>query len=306
MSNLRPLVRSALNNFITSQDGYHSKVDVLRVIEEEAMLMKETQYTIDMLDSDPMEQLSSVKNQIDRLKRLIQVRSCTRTRTTNDYCKIDAVVTFEKCNNLQLTFRYERKRRQEEDGRISKAGFHIRYSIEMSVNHRQRENLIVVEVWTANNWPSIEKAVCINKMMEGGDENENENDDEEWEDIEEGDDGTVAIEESTIKNNSPQKQGTIAKRQKLNDSQETNSSENNHLPKDGDTDDDSDEPDSYLAHLDPDVLHEFLELAGLQSKRDEMHDGVAFFMMMTFPFYEQEWDLVGYLIEEIFGDDEEE
>ena len=306
MSNIRSLVRSALHNFLESQDGYHSKVDVLRVIEEEAMLMKETQYTIDMLDSDPMEQFSCVKNQIDRLKRLIQVRSCSRIRTTNDYCRIDAVVTFEKCDNLQLTFRYERKRRQDEDGRVSKAGFHIRYSIEMSVNHRQRENLIVVEVWTANNWPSIEKAVCINKMMEGGDENENENDDEEWEDIEEGDDGTVAIEESTIKNNSPQKQGTIAKRQKLNDSQETNSSENNHLPKDGDTDDDSDEPDSYLAHLDPDVLHEFLELAGLQSKRDEMHDGVAFFMMMTFPFYEQEWDLVGYLIEEVFGDDEEE
>ena len=141
MSNLRPLVRSALNNFITSQDGYHSKVDVLRVIEEEAMLMKETQYTIDMLDSDPMEQLSSVKNQIDRLKRLIQVRSCTRTRTTNDYCKIDAVVTFEKCNNLQLTFRYERKRRQDEDGRISKAGFHIRYSIEMSVS------TVTVHLW---------------------------------------------------------------------------------------------------------------------------------------------------------------
>ena len=36
-----------------------------------------------------------------------------------------------------------------------------------------------------------------------------------------------------------------------------------------------------------------------------MHEGTAFFILMTFPFYEHEWDLVGYLLEETFGDDEE-
>jgi hypothetical protein len=292
-------VRSIIKNVLESQDGYHSKVDVLRAIEEEAMLMKETQYTVDMIDSDPMEQFSRVRPQIEHLKRSLQVRSCSRVRVTNNYCKIDAVVGFEQSdNNLQLTFRYERKRRLDEDGRTSTAGFHIRYSIEMSINHQQRENLVVVEVWTDNNWPSIQKAVCVNEMMQGA----ANDDDDGWEDIEENENGGVTVQEPTMKNSEESSQTANAKRQRLNEIQETGE---NGLPTD-DTDGDGGEVDSYLAHLDPDVLHDFLELAGIKSKSDEMHEATAFFLLMTFPFYEQEWDLVGFLLDEIFGDDEEE
>jgi hypothetical protein len=299
MSNIRPEVRSIIKNVLESQDGYHSKVDVLRAIEEEAMLMKETQYTVDMIDSDPMEQFSRVRPQIEHLKRSLQVRSCSRVRVTNNYCKIDAVVGFEQSdNNLQLTFRYERKRRLDEDGRTSTAGFHIRYSIEMSINHQQRENLVVVEVWTDNNWPSIQKAVCVNAMMQGA----ANDDDDGWEDIEEDENGGVTVQEPTMKNSEESSQTANAKRQRLNEIQETGE---NGLPTD-DTDGDGGEVDSYLAHLDPDVLHDFLELAGIKSKSDEMHEATAFFLLMTFPFYEQEWDLVGFLLDEIFGDDEEE
>lgn len=300
MSSIRHEVRAIISNMVDSQDGYHSKVDVLRVIEEEALLMKETQHTIDMLDSDPMEQFSRVKPQIERLKTILQVRSCSRIRATNNYCRIDAVVGFKQTDNLELTFRYERKRRQEEDGRISKDGFHIRYSIEMSVNHQQRENLIVVEVWAASNWPSIQKAVCINEMLQG----EN-SEDGGWEDIDEDDDdqdqkGTITQDETIRQHQSEDSPHANSKRQRLNESnnQETNE---NVVP----TEETGDEPDSYLAHLDPDVLHEFLELAGIHSN-NEMHEGTAFFLLMTFPFYEHEWDLVGYLLEEIFGDGEEE
>ena len=297
MSNIRPKVCSIINSVLELQDGYNSKVDVLRVIEEEAMLMKETAHIIDMLDSDPMEQFSRVKTQIEGLKKIVQVKSCSRIRTTNDYCRVDAVVGFEQSDNLQLTFRYERKRRHDENGSISKAGFHIRYSIEMSINHQQRENIVVVEVWAANNWPSILKAVCINQMLEGAND-----DDDGWEDIEKDDQG-VGVLEPTIAD-FKEKPQTNAKRQRLNDSQET--TENVIPTDDADTDNDRDEPDSYLVHLDPDILHEFLKLTGIQSKTNEMHEGTAFFLLMTFPFYEQEWDLVGYLLEEIFGDGEEE
>jgi len=338
MSNIRPLVHSTLYNILESQDGYHSKVDVLRVIEEEAMLMKETQYIIDMFDADPFDQFSQVKPQIERLKTLIQVKSCSRTRTTNDYCKIDAVVTFAEkkcdssttttCNSLQLTFRYERKRRRRrqnaEDGSsssVSKNGVHIRYSIEMAVNHQQRENLIVVEVWADNNLPSIEKAICVNQMLHGDDDNGNDSENDKWDDIERNNEGNT-LKESIIKNpnaskeigesSSLQKNGSKRKRQKLDGShEETAKSGKNSLSKDGDSNSDtnheSNEPDSYLAYLNPDVLHDFLELSGLLSKNPEkMHDGTAFFLLMTFPFYDQEWDLVDHLLEGIFGDDEEE
>jgi len=158
----------------------------------------------------------------------------------------------------------------------------------MSVNYQQRENLIVVEAWAANNWPSIQKAVCINRLMEDADE------DGGWEDIEEDEEGNIAVEEPTIRNVEENTEMN-AKRQKLNDSKDDESA----LPSNK-IESDDDEPDSYLAYLNPDVLHEFLNLSGIQS--DEMHEGTAFFLLMTFPFYEQEWDLVGYLLEEVFGD----
>ena len=262
--------------------------------------MRKSQETMDVFDLDPFGQFEGVELQIEHLKRIIRVKSSSQIRTGNDYCRFDAVVGFEKCNNLELTFRYERKRRLDEDGRTSKSGFHIRYSIEMSVNHQQRENLVVEEVWAANNWPSIKKAVCVNQMMD--DHGENDDGDGGWEDIEEEEDGKGAVVETpTIqKNGSKAKEETNAKRQKLSDNKGIDKTND---PTESDSGEDSDEPDSYVAYLDPEILETFLELTGIKS--DEMHEATAFFLLMTFPFYEQEWDLVGYLLEEIFGDDDE-
>ena len=290
MSNIRHQVRDILANVVDAQDGYHSKVDVLRVIEEEAMLLKETRFVNDMLDSDPMEQFTKVQPQIDRLKNIIIVKSCTRIRVTNDYCRIDAVLGFQQTDNLELTFRYERKRRKDEDGRISKEGFHIRYSIEMAVNHQQRENLLVVEVWAANNWPSIQKAVCVNEMMAQADDQQDDNEDGGWEDIDE-----EEAPEPTIRESDEGSSQSNKKRPRLGTEEGPPA---NH-------EDEADEPDSYLAHLDPDILQDFLALTGIQTKNDDMHEGTAFFLLMTFPFYEQEWDLVGFVLEEIFGNGEE-
>ncbi len=295
MSNIRHQVRDILANVLDAQDGYHSKVDVLRVIQEEAMLMKETQFVNDMLDSDPMEQFTKVKPQIDRLKKMLLVKSCTRIRVTNDYCRIDAVLGFQQTDNLELTFRYERKRRKDEDGRVSKEGFHIRYSIEMAVNHQQRENLLVVEVWAANNWPSIQKAVCINEMMVQAADQQDEDKDGGWEDIDEDNEG--AAETTIIRESDEGSSESKAKRPRLGTEEG---------PPANDEADENDDPDSYLAHLDPDILDDFLALTGIQTKNDDMHEGTAFFLLMTFPFYEQEWDLVGFVLEEIFGAGEEE
>ena len=308
MSNIRSQVRDILKSVLDAQDGENTRIDVLRVMEEEAMLMKETQYVADMLDSDPMEQFSNVKPQIARLKKILRVQSCNRVRVTNDYCKIDAVLGFHQTDNLELTFRYERKRRQEEDGRLSKKGFHIRYSIEMSINHQQRENLLVVEVWTPNDWPSIEKAVCINEMMERAAAAQEEDEEGGWEDIDEDEDegNEVTIVDTKDGDSS---QESSKKRPRLNSSQEETTDDNDGLsPATDEEDDDNDEnePDSYIAHLDPDVLHEFLTFTKIQTKNDDMNEGTAFFLLMTFPFYEHEWDLIGFVLEEIFGGEDDE
>jgi hypothetical protein len=309
MSNLRPQVRSALTSFLTSQDGYHLKTDVLRVIEEEARLMKETERVFDALDTDEMEQLGGIARQISHLKQQLRVSSYDKVRALDGYTRIEAVVDIEwKQNLMQLTFKYERKRRM--DGQ----GAHVRYSIEYSANRQQRENLLVVEVWSPQDRPSSGRAICINQSLDHlNDEGE---DDEEagWEDIDDNNDDDVeavtgktkkiattpkAIEDSSA----PERPNQASKRQKLCDDNDVQGTKPGNLPcKNEDEDESTTDHDEYLAYLDPDLLHEFLKMANLQP----MDEGTAFFFLMTFPFYDHEWDLVGFLLDEIFGGDEDD
>lgn len=61
--------------------------------------------------------------------------------------------------------------------------------------------------------------------------------------------------------------------------------------------------DRFAAYLDPDVLANLLEWTQLG-----MDEYTTFFFLMTFPFYEHEWDLVGFALDSVFGEamDEDE
>jgi hypothetical protein len=287
MSNLGPLVQKALLNFVESQDGHHTASDVLRVIEEEANLMKETQDICDTLDSDPMEQLEEARPQVERLKKIMKVTSCSRVRTGDDYCHIHATVMFEKCDHMQLTFKYERKKRP--DG----PGCHVWYSIELSMNYGPRENLMIVQVWAPSNVPSLETAVEAVLKDDGEEE-------DEWEDIDE--------EEKSTKNGGnngsrtpPTSSPKTSKKQKVNTPPVDKGAKDSAQSA---TEEDSEEPtcDTYMTYLDPDMLDAFLQCA----KITPMNEGTAFFLLMTFPYYEQEWDLVGYVLDTIFSDGDED
>ena len=54
--------------------------------------------------------------------------------------------------------------------------------------------------------------------------------------------------------------------------------------------------------MDPEVLETFLESTKLTS----LNEATAFFLLMTLPFYEHEWDIVGYVLDTVFGGEEEE
>jgi hypothetical protein len=68
-------------------------------------------------------------------------------------------------------------------------------------------------------------------------------------------------------------------------------------PSSATTDNDAPECDGFVAHMDPDALGRFLEWSGL----GKMDEATAFFLLMSFPFYEHEWDLVGYILDGVFG-----
>ena len=61
------------------------------------------------------------------------------------------------------------------------------------------------------------------------------------------------------------------------------------------------ESDRYAAYMDPDTLDDLLTWTQLG-----MNEYTAFFFLMTFPFYEHEWDLVGFVLDTVFGEGIEE
>jgi hypothetical protein len=285
MSNLRPQVRAAIQNFLQSQEDHHTAVDVLRVIEEEANLMKETQDVHDVLDSDPMEEFQEIRPKVERLKKLMQVTSCSRVRAGFDHSAIYAVVRLEKCQNLQLTFKYERKPWKE-----SPKGCHVFYSIELSHNYGEREQLLEVQVWAPAGVPSGEPAVCVQQALFGGQEDDDDDEEDGSSDIDENENAPVVVSDDA-----PSDTPTAKKKQKTSDSPPAS---------DSNVDDDEKEEthDSYVAQMDPNVLHNFMESAGLQP----MTEATAFFLLMSFPYYEHEWDLIGYVLDQVFGGDSDD
>ena len=84
-------------------------------------------------------------------------------------------------------------------------------------------------------------------------------------------------------------------------------------------DDDDDIVDRYAAGMDPDVVSVLIaHLTSLNNdhattttiKDDDEHehnydDVTIFFWLMTFPFYEHEWDLIGFLLQAVFDNDDD-
>ena len=79
------------------------------------------------------------------------------------------------------------------------------------------------------------------------------------------------------------------------------SEENNTDDIDAISSSDDNAPDQFAAYCDPDVLEKFLKWSGL--KLDAQN---VIFLLMTFPYYEHEWDIFGFLLDCVFGGDEDQ
>lgn len=261
--------------------------------------MKETEDTRNMFETDPFEAFEKIKSQIRRFQSMIQVASCSRVRT-RQYVSNDAVVTIGNGNDLQLTFRYEQKPRQ------GTKGTHIWYSIEMAQNsYSERKNLLVVQVWSPGDAPCTDNpAVCINdKMMEGELE---ENEDDLWSDIDEDEEADSeangkTTEQDTSSSN-PINDPNPTKRAKLSENPGAASQSQGNNEDKEEAEEEEENCDSYMAFMDPELLHSFLAV----TKLGPMDEDAAFFLLMTFPFYEHEWDLVGFVLSEVFGSEADE
>lgn len=252
--------------------------------------MKETEDTRGMFETDPFEAFEPIKSQIRRFQSMIQLTSCRRVRT-RQYVSNDAIVTIDNASGLQLTFRYEQKPRQ------GTKGTQIWYSIEMAPNsYSERQNLLVVQVWSPGDAPCTDNpAVCINDQMMEEDE---ENEDDLWSDIDE--DEEIQNETTGITNTSSVNainDQNPTKRAKLNE----NSGAETQTEGADEAEEEEENCDKYMAFMDPELLHAFLGA----TKLGPMDEDTAFFVLMTFPFYEHEWDLIGFVLSEVFGSEED-
>lgn len=284
MSDLVSSVQEALTQYVQSKQETHVPIDVWRMIRDQAALQYERQKIVDALTADPMGGIQHPLK-VRRLCRLLQVIECHRVVTHEGLSTIQAVVQITKDEQMeksvdqhvQLWFNYERRSIEQSTG--PQEGTHIKYSIDISKDCDQRHRLLVVECWAAGNAPSMEQAV----PMDGWEDMETDDEEDDMDGIKaEGAMEGVKQEETDNKVNIKKDEGIAAS--------------------DDNKDEEEDLADRYAAYIDPDVLQLLKEWSGL----DDMEEGPLFFLLMTFPYWEHEWDLVGFVLDAVFGEEEDD
>jgi len=298
-SELTNQVRAAITNFVASKttDDEHVAIDILRAIKEETSNLMERQLVVDTFVSDPLkiyEGDMQFKKQVERIMKLMNVISCSRCSTKDCYSTIEAVIEIRKdskCfgvnNSVRLTFLFQRvklldgsvpteaenkekiKNSNTHMGQIANPT-HITYSIDYSKDHGQKKPLIVVEVYAKTDHQSVKDAI----PMDVPDDNS--------EDL----DGVGKGEEL----------GNDSNLNVVEDDTSMTSFTQPLCNHDDSDDNDNDDRDRYQAYADPDNIEDFLTYTGLNLNAEN-----SVFFLMTFPFYEHEWDILGFLLNSVFG-----
>jgi hypothetical protein len=152
----------------------------------------------------------------------------------------------------------------------------VQYSIDFSIDNGPKLPLLWVQVFAFGTRPSHLQAKFVG-------EHQDDEDDDGWEDMDENENEVVIQQQ--------QQEQQQSKRVKTDETDKSSAVEQQQT--------DDDECDKFDAGVDADVLKSFLDTSGLGSIQEDK----AFFLLMSFPFHEQEWDLVGYLLEAVFGYD---
>jgi hypothetical protein len=281
-------VRSAIGNFVkyqTEEEG-HIAIDVLRAIKDEAILQMERQMIIDTFDTDPLKFFqddAGLKMQIERLKPQIQVISCSRVTTLSGVSTIEAVVELSKgsfmstsvSECIRMTFSFKRLKVDtiseiEEGSQCNDAN----YTQKGGGRKQDIPTHITYDIDFNVDHGENKRMISIEVYAPNDHPSvlpaiplNMEETMEEYDD-----DGNIIAKENS------------------HDETEMSISSNNEGV-----------VDRYAAYADPDNIQEFLTMTGL-----ELNDENSLFFLMTWPFYEHEWDLFGFLLDSVFGADEDE
>eukprot|EP00977_Amphora_coffeiformis_P004982 scaffold1060_cov196-Amphora_coffeaeformis.AAC.14 len=286
-------VRDKLQEAINSTDGEYTVEDLMRSFAQEATLMYKTDEVIRTLESDPYEHLDEIKSSVKRLCQLLKVTQFEKVLTKTGHCHITATVAIRPdgkmskagvANYVELFFEYERDGTHNPGESTS-----VWYSIDVARDDGPREKILWVKVFAAGSVPSTLPAKNMDEDEEDGWEDINEDEDEE-------------NESSTEQVESKLKKARIQKYKSQDDKME----EDEVVEDDKDGEEATQTEDRFTAGIDPDALEQFLRW----TQPAQMQDATAFFLLMSFPFYEMEFDITGFILDAVFGaeddDDEQE
>jgi hypothetical protein len=283
--------------------------DLLRMYHDQISRMVITEKVHSALISDPFQHLKeNIPDEImSNIVDCIHVVSHHSVTTMDGYVRTEAIVRLSSkhhdvatnkkrprkgvnclCEFIELQFTYLRTSMLVDTSTIS-------YNIDMirSSSNKPPIPLLWINIYAANNVPS---SVAINMC-------DNSSDDNEWSDID---------SDSTDRNSNDSLHRKQALSGDVNGDIETDTLHKVNINCLGSTREiTSSNVDRYEAGMDLCVMKQvvqFLQQPCISSSVDintEFDDATMFFFLMTFPFYEHEWDIVGYLLKAMFDGDVE-
>lgn len=276
-------VRSAISSFLkhqTEEEG-HIAVDILRAIKDEAHLQMERQIICDTFDASLNFRCNSLKSQIERIKSCMSVISCSRTTTLTGMSTIESIVEFAKAPFMSSTvkecirMRFNFKRlnidinHYEDDIKSDK-------DIDNEKNGGKKQDIpthITYDIDYSIDYLENKRILSIEVYAPNNHPSVLPAvpfDDDEMQDYDE--DGNL-IEDSVTTEKAEMSISSMG---------------------DGPV-------DRYNIYVDPENMSDFNQQVGL-----EMDHSSSIDFLMTWPFYEHEWDIYGFLLDSVFGPEDEE
>ena len=189
----------------------------------------------------------------------------------NGHCHIHGIVQLQTKNSSTEFVQLEFSYERTPQNKKKNNGTNIVYTIWKSTNYGPKDIFINIEVLATGDTPSTEEAI---PMFQSNDDDE----DQVWEDI-------IVSEDEEEDNCEPMEDST---------SPMTRRNESTEL---------EDGKDYYSAFVNPSILTDWYT-----TWKSKLDDAATLYLLMTFPFYEHEWDIVGYLMDTVFDqmDDDDE
>jgi hypothetical protein len=269
-------VRKHIRDGLQAWSAQATTEDILRIYKEQISLMFVTEQVRSALAMDPFEHLRENIPCIvlEGLRNSVTVTNYHSVHTIEGYVRTEARVRFTPPSQHA-----RRRNRTADDGvelhfqytRPTVPPIRVSYTIEMSTDAtKPPQTLLWIYIDAVGSVPSQTHAI---RSFDG------------WSDMKDSDDSSCS--DSSVN-------GTA--QDILNP--EGNAAEEIApllLPSI-----DAEKTDQYEAGMDPELVSQLVHALHLGSAEDV----TVFFLLMTFPFYEHEWDMVGFLLEAVFDSGE--